>query len=172
MRNDKINRSKSFLIKKFQKGLTRNEGNQEMNPSTSAAANANNGQATANRNSVNRSAKQKVNICRKWQDKLVPISNDENSELEKFKNELESYLNYTPNENDLDSVDPLEFYRVNKRFPLLTKMASQLFCLPATSVPSECLFSKAGIIHTELRNRLSSEMLEYYCFLSKNLSLV
>ena len=38
--------------------------------------------------------------------------------------------------------------------------------MPATSVPAERLFSKAGIIQTDLRNRIKPSLLEYYCFLN------
>ena len=40
--------------------------------------------------------------------------------------------------------------------------------IPASSVPSECLFSSTGLIQTEIRNRLSPETLESITFLKEN----
>ncbi|KAH9641677.1 hypothetical protein HF086_005123 [Spodoptera exigua] len=50
-------------------------------------------------------------------------------------------------------------------FPCLYKYAQQYLIVVATSVPSECLFSKAGATMTQTRNRLSSKYLEQLLFL-------
>jgi hypothetical protein len=50
---------------------------------------------------------------------------------------------------------PLAFYKVTKNyFPILSKLAIMLYCSPATSVPSECMFSTAGLVINHKRNRL------------------
>ncbi|KAL0818783.1 hypothetical protein ABMA28_008110 [Loxostege sticticalis] len=50
-------------------------------------------------------------------------------------------------------------------FPCLYKYAQQYLIVVATSVPSECLFSKAGATMTQIRNRLSSKYLVQLLFL-------
>ena len=46
-------------------------------------------------------------------------------------------------------------------YPILALMARHYLAIPATSVPSEQIFSQAGNIATKLRNRLQPETLEY-----------
>lgn len=50
-------------------------------------------------------------------------------------------------------------------FPCLYKYALQYLIVVATSVPSECLFSKAGATMSQTRNRLSPKYLEQLLFL-------
>lgn len=66
--------------------------------------------------------------------------------------------------------DGLVFFRtMNRKFPKLATIVKRLFCIPATSVPSECLFSRAGLIVTDLRNRLNPSNVENVLFLRDNL---
>uniref|UniRef100_A0A1X7VLU2 HAT C-terminal dimerisation domain-containing protein n=1 Tax=Amphimedon queenslandica TaxID=400682 RepID=A0A1X7VLU2_AMPQE len=60
-------------------------------------------------------------------------------------------LEYFSKEPVLDhNSDPLEWWRKNEeRFPTLSKLARKLFCVVATSVPSERVFSVAGNIITK-----------------------
>jgi len=48
-------------------------------------------------------------------------------------------------------------------------MALKYACIPATSVPSERIFSKAGQIVSQRRNRLSPKNVDVLIFLNKNL---
>ena len=74
--------------------------------------------------------------------------------------DLRYYLNQAPIKID-DS--PMQFW--NRTDSLLSKLAKKYLAVIATSVPSERLFSKAGKIMTEARNRLSGEHLQYLLFL-------
>ncbi|XP_037962432.1 E3 SUMO-protein ligase ZBED1 [Plutella xylostella] len=66
--------------------------------------------------------------------------------------------------------DPMEYWRDHERtFPELYKMAKKYLCIPATSVPSERLFSKAGYVLSERRNRLSSDKMNEIIFLNHNI---
>ena len=63
--------------------------------------------------------------------------------------------------------NPLEFWEeVKFTYPSLYPLVRKYLSVLATSVPSERLFSKAGIIETERRNRLNPERLSRLVFLS------
>lgn len=107
-------------------------------------------------------------ISKKWRDSVIHLGSEYDRQMASFEDELFNYTSFPT----FESSDPLEFYRkYSKQFPMLTNLVRRLFCIPATSVPAECLFSKAGIIQSELRNRLNPDLLEYYCFLSHNQTL-
>ena len=59
----------------------------------------------------------------------------------------------------------------SKRFPNLAKIAQKYLCAPPTSVPSERLFSGAGNIYDEKRNRLTPENAEILLFIKNNMKL-
>ncbi|CAM9886015.1 unnamed protein product, partial [Ascophyllum nodosum] len=57
--------------------------------------------------------------------------------------------------------DPLDWWRINAvKFPLLAALARRLLTIPASQAQSERVFSSAGQIVTQTRNRLSSENVE------------
>ena len=53
-------------------------------------------------------------------------------------------------------------------FSALSKLARRFLSAPATSVPSEQLFSGAGIIFEPKRNRIQGKMVEKLLFLKYN----
>ena len=70
------------------------------------------------------------------------------------------------------SIDPLTYWKGKKEEGLLPKMipvVKKFLCVPATSVPSEQLFSKAGELISAQRNRLGKKMINILLFLNKNL---
>ena len=67
-------------------------------------------------------------------------------------------------------VDPIKWWSEKKHaYPKLYEIFLQKFCIAATSVPSERIFSKAGQILVDRRNRLSGKKLTKILFLNKNL---
>jgi len=71
------------------------------------------------------------------------------------EDELDTYFR-TPEENT--DCDPIEWWQKNKTvFPSLYKIAFDILCIPAISVPSEQIFSKAGDLITKKRSGLSSK---------------
>ncbi|KAL7289125.1 hypothetical protein TKK_0017071 [Trichogramma kaykai] len=79
-------------------------------------------------------------------------------------NELNNYLSMPA--EDFDNCDPLMFWnQYNHKSPLAC-YAKKLLTVIATSVPCERIFSKAGRILTEDRNRLSPKHFKQYLFLS------
>lgn len=83
--------------------------------------------------------------------------------------EIDGYLKQP---NLLPSADALEFWRQNTCFPTLKELAREYFSINPSSVASERLFSTAGNIQTDRRNRLSAKNLQSLCFLNKNIPMV
>ena len=68
---------------------------------------------------------------------------------------------------------PLAFWKANKdRFPALTQAARVFLSAPCTSVDSERLFSTAGHILDEKRNRLTPKNAEMLIFIKANLPVM
>ncbi|XP_050052894.1 zinc finger BED domain-containing protein 4-like [Aphis gossypii] len=68
--------------------------------------------------------------------------------------------------------DPMQFWK--NHFSVLdplSELALKYACIPATSVPSERIFSKAGQIVSQRRNRLSPKNVNILIFLNKNLEI-
>ncbi|XP_050314913.1 E3 SUMO-protein ligase ZBED1-like [Anthonomus grandis grandis] len=67
------------------------------------------------------------------------------------------------------SKNPCEWWSENRYYyPLLSEIFQDTFCAIATSVPCERLFSKAGQIITERRNRINSNKASMLIFLNCN----
>ena len=94
--------------------------------------------------------------------------------LEPIEIEIQKYVENSfklsdANEEELERRGAFLFFKIyGKTFPILTKLARIILSLPATSVPSESLFSQAGITNTDLRNRLRPNLLEQIVFLKSN----
>ena len=81
--------------------------------------------------------------------------------------EVDKYLAETPLSHD-DNC--LEWWKRNSsRFPAVAELAKQYLCIPATSVPSERIFSTAGLTITQQRSSLKPENADMLIFLNKNL---
>ena len=71
--------------------------------------------------------------------------------------ELQSYLLY---ESDLEK-SPLDWWADREtKYPQLSVIAKRVLAVPATSVPSEEIFSSARLIVTQPRNKLSSKVVD------------
>lgn len=81
--------------------------------------------------------------------------------------ELQFYLQSA----DLDSEEnPLDWWREHHRiYPRLSKLAKKYLAIPATSAPSERVFSTGGNVVTCLRSSLKPENVNRLVFLAKNL---
>lgn len=92
-------------------------------------------------------------------------------ELPKSAQELcEMEVSMYKKEQPLSAVsNPLTWWRNNcEKYPNLALLAKKYLCIPATSVPSERVFSTAGDIVTAQRSALKSEHVDMLIFLKKN----
>lgn len=66
--------------------------------------------------------------------------------------------------------DPLVWWNERKLiYPKLYQLVCRRLCVVATSVPCERIFSKAGMVLTERRSRLTTDKVEKLLFLNHNL---
>ena len=66
--------------------------------------------------------------------------------------------------------DPLAWWDLHsKKFPILSKLARIFLAIPATSTPSERLFSDAGNLMSFKRMRISPELFNRMMFLKRNI---
>lgn len=63
----------------------------------------------------------------------------------------------------------LHWWKEQLDLPLLSSLAKHYLCIPATSVPSERVFSTAGDIVTAQRSVLRADHVDQLIFLKKNL---
>jgi hypothetical protein len=72
-------------------------------------------------------------------------------------------------ETELSFSDPLEWWMKREvKYPYLSMLASRVLCIPATSAPSERLFSTAGLTIANDRSRILPEHAESVIFLKCN----
>ena len=65
--------------------------------------------------------------------------------------------------------DPLQWWKENAwNFKVLSIIAKDLLAVPATSAPSERIFSKAGAIVTTKRSSLASKTIDPLLFIAEN----
>lgn len=67
------------------------------------------------------------------------------------------------------NTDALKWWKDNKHnYPYLSQLARKTLCCLGTSVPCEHVFSKAGLLISDRRSRLSSNKVEMLLFLNHN----
>ncbi|GBC25170.2 zinc finger BED domain-containing protein 4-like [Rhizophagus irregularis DAOM 181602=DAOM 197198] len=87
----------------------------------------------------------------------------------KKSNEVDNYLNESITEKADPNINPFEWWNHNRhRFPILSILARKYLSIPATSVPSERLFSDAGNSMTNKQTRLSPKFFQEILFIKRN----
>ncbi|CAK1597454.1 unnamed protein product [Parnassius mnemosyne] len=88
-------------------------------------------------------------------------------DIDSGKDEIWGVVDQTNENYGEQTCDPLQFWNEKKcLYPVLFKIAHKYLCIPATSVPSECLFSKTGILCNDRRNRLAPKKVDQILFLN------
>lgn len=99
----------------------------------------------------------------KFHDHLVASSTITRDDPGGINVELRQYLNQSTIPRN---QDPLKYWQTVKHaYPVLHNIAKKYLSVIATSVPSERLFSKAGNIKSDARNRLTPKRLNVLLFL-------
>ena len=99
----------------------------------------------------------------------------QNNAISEIKIEIEAYESHMfsirlADKDELKRHRSLLFFKLyHEQFPELTRIVRIIHSVPATSVPSESLFSRAGLTQTYLRNRLEPSHLEQLTFIKDNL---
>ena len=71
-----------------------------------------------------------------------------------------------------DFTNPLQWWKFRGvKYPLLRKLARKMLCIPATSAPSERVFSVAGLTISKLRTKLKPDNASCLVFLKENWKL-
>lgn len=95
-----------------------------------------------------------------------PSSNQEDPSCTSTE-ELSLYMNST---NCAQNADIPAWWQQNSiLYPRLSKLAKKYLCVPASSVPSERMFSAAGRLVSKCRNRLGAKNVDSILFLNKNI---
>ena len=94
---------------------------------------------------------------------------EEEKSFIKDKSAIEVELSrYTESQRCERKTDPLAWWKQNERnYPSVARMAKKYLSIPATSVPSERLFSKAGEIVSSRRASIKSKNVDMILFLNK-----
>ena len=96
-----------------------------------------------------------------WKKKNAKITAPINDEFQHYLNVLELPA--------LEEYDPFLWWATNKnQYPILHQIAMKYISIPATSVPSERLFSDAKNLITPQRTRLDSFLINQLMFLKRN----
>ena len=99
-------------------------------------------------------------------DKIVSTAQPQGTFRSRSIIEVQRYLE---DGNLQRNKDPLQWWCENKHiYPNIAKVAQERLCTLATSVPCERLFSKAGLVLTDRRNRLSDNKVNMILFLNSN----
>lgn len=99
-------------------------------------------------------------------DKTVATTKPKGTPMSRALVEIQRYME----EDTLQrKADPLNWWKnYSALFPCLSKLAKEKLCALGTSVPCERLFSKAGLIISDRRNRLSENKTKFLLFLNSN----
>lgn len=87
-------------------------------------------------------------------------------------NILRMYLETEPQHGEAETAKAAEsagtFWSTNKHLEPLNVLALKYLSVPATSVPSEKMFSKSAYVLSSRRSRMQADAVDQICFLNQN----
>lgn len=105
-----------------------------------------------------------------WLDDIVLPTSQNDTEVIATKSEVE-FMHYIAEPDTKE--EPLMWWKTMEPvFPLLSKLARKYLCVPASSVPSERIFSTAGYLVNRHRASLSADTVDMLLFLHKNMDKI
>ncbi|XP_063215715.1 zinc finger BED domain-containing protein 4-like [Bacillus rossius redtenbacheri] len=141
-----VTKAKVFLIEEARKTICLKQPETESVPQTSSQAMESHGMWTFYSNIM----------------KTAPSV----SHIASVEDEINVYLE-EPIQNS--STNVFQYWKENTKYPCLKKLSKKFLCIPPSTVHSERLFSTAGLIVDQKRNRLDPERVKMLVFLNKNL---
>jgi hAT family C-terminal dimerisation region len=85
-------------------------------------------------------------------------------EREPFSSEIDRYFAHAPMDITQSSREVADWFKVNKvLYPRIQRMARDYLGVTATSVPSECAFSRAGATVSHRRARMGDDAVQAIC---------
>ena len=105
-----------------------------------------------------------------WLDDIVCVgvekARPKSSPIEICQKEIDRYIT---DEAQITNVCPIRWWEQKEKFyPTISSVARRILAIPASSVPSERIFSLAGALVTKKRSQLSPENVNLLIFLKKN----
>ena len=99
--------------------------------------------------------------------KLNPYIDDSDSEDE-CQDDIEKYIKYKYDKHKNNNNILKWWEEHSKYFPTLTKIARYIHCIPASSAPSERIFSLSGFILNSKRTRMKPSTLNDMLYLNSH----
>jgi len=120
---------------------------------------------------------------RKPEDRTSCNTNKENANplsiTNTCENELKAFMSdsvaipLTMDDDDSAYTNPLEWWKMNeKTYPHIACLARSYLAIPATSAPSERIFSRAGRLLTAKRASMSSDIAQWMMIIGENSSIL
>ena len=103
-------------------------------------------------------------------DDEVLVENQDTTIVDTIRNEINIYKGLSMSKNDKEQCNVLQWWKENKRtLPYMFKAAQSYLHIPATSVPSERIFSLAGYVVRDRRSKMLAVNVNKMIFLKKNM---